>query len=544
MTELSRVDPSVHGVDGAKVVEFLDACAAAGIELHSLMLLKHGAVVAEGWWAPYSPTTPHLLYSLSKSFASVAAGIAESEGLLAMDDTLAAHLPEAADYGTATIADALRMSVGHLRDPILDPRRELDIPDDASLRRLLADYAPERPAGEIFTYDQLATFAVAKIVERRSGQSLIDYLRPRVLEPLGAHEAKWYGGDANPGFTGLYLNTESIAAFGQLLLQHGEWRGEQLVPREWLARATSIQMPNDAAHRFPPGRPVEPDSALGYGYQFWMSTHGYHAGGAYSQLALVLPDSDAVLAITASTALGQPLLDAIWSYIVPALDGAPEGEHGAEADARLRARLAHLSVAPPVAGIANLAGLQGKATLGLAATEIVALDPDGASPEWMAAAAHAPQWGAEFQQALAALHAAPHPLTDPESRDVAGIVFTRTDADPSLPGSGFGGVGGRDLPEVTSVTLQQATLGVTIDGEEHSLPVAADRWLPGSLGGGIPVPFATRGGWAPDGRFEAELRMIEGPHVGYLTLDPRTSRMTFTWREPTLAGPSLVGYRA
>ncbi|MFT4233611.1 MAG: serine hydrolase domain-containing protein, partial [Microbacterium sp.] len=351
MGRLPRASASSCDVDGERVIAFLDAVRDARIELHSVMLMRHGSVVAEGWWEPYDADTPHLLYSLSKSFASVAAGIAESEGLLAMDDLLSAHLPEAASYGTATIADALRMSVGHLLDPVLDPSNDAPVLTDGDLRALLAGYAPERAPGEIFTYDQLATFAVTKIVEQAAGCSLIDYLRPRVLDPLGASEAKWYGGETNPGFTGLYLCTESIASFGQLLLQRGQWQGEQLVPEAWLATATSTQMLNDSAHRFPPGQPVETDSGLGYGYQFWMSQHGYHAGGAYSQLCLVLPEQDAVVAITASTQQGQAMLDAIWAHLIPALEGGGD----AAADERLAARLTGLREPAPVAGLPALA---------------------------------------------------------------------------------------------------------------------------------------------------------------------------------------------
>ncbi|MDR2378448.1 MAG: serine hydrolase, partial [Bifidobacteriaceae bacterium] len=392
MTLLARRSPSSQGVDAKKVAAFLDAVAASGIELHSFMLLRHGAVVAEGWWAPYDRATPQLIYSMSKSFTAVAAGIAEGEGLLGMSDRLADRLPEATAYGEATIADALRMSVGHLRDPGLDPSDQDFSMDDAALRRSLRAYPPERGPGEVFTYDQLATFAVAKIVESATGAGLLDYLRPRLFEPIGASEARWFGGRANPGFSGLYLRTESIAAFGQVLLQGGAWRGRQLVPAAWCRQATRTQMPNDAEHRFPPGQAVEPDSARGYGYQFWMGEHGYAAGGAYGQTCLVMPKFEAVVAITAATIAGQRLFDLLWEHLVPAFgDGTTSGAD----DAALAERLQGLSVAPPVAGLATRVQAQALAFLGLAATAVAARDGSETPPAWLAAAGRAGRWAAE-----------------------------------------------------------------------------------------------------------------------------------------------------
>lgn len=545
MTVLPRRTPRTAGVDANGIARFLDEVSHGGIELHSCMIVRHGAVVFEHWWAPYDPQTPHLLYSLSKSFTAVAAGIAEAEGLLTMDDLLSDHLDETAHYGEATIADALRMSVGHLFDPVLDPTIEDPEMTDVALRATLRGYTPERNPGTVFTYDQLATFAVAKIVETRSGTSLIEYLRPRLLTPLGAVEAKWYGGEANPGLTGLYLRTESIATFGQLLLQEGEWRGEQLIPREWLRRATTTRMQNDSAHRFPPGLPVDRDSGLGYGYQFWIGDHGYHAGGAYSQLCLVLPGSDAVVAITASTQAGQALLDAVWEHLLPALTAeVADDEATTAADDNLTARFAADTVVPPFAGISNVAAHTAKATLGqLAAfTNVVRGGPP--SDLWRSAADRTDEWTARALEARAVATAASVPLTDPAGRDVSTVTFTRAARDDSLPRTRFGGLGDIDLPELTSVRLSGHVLALTLERGTARLAVAHDRWERAELPGAIPIPFTTRGGWAADGRFEAELRMIEGPHAGYLLLDPASGEFTFIWREPTLAGRGLAGYRA
>src|SRR5919112_6727613 len=95
VTSLARSTPAAQQVDPAAVLSLLDALEARpDIEMHSLMVVRHGHVVAEGWWAPYSADRPQLLYSLSKSFTSTAAAFAQSEGLLDLDDTVVSHFGE------------------------------------------------------------------------------------------------------------------------------------------------------------------------------------------------------------------------------------------------------------------------------------------------------------------------------------------------------------------------------------------------------------------------------------------------------------------
>ena len=94
-TDLPRSAPESQGIDPRGMTAFLDAMEAApDIELHSLMVLRHGRLVAEGWWSPYAPELPHLLYSLSKSFASTALGLMVDEGLVDLDATVLSYFPE------------------------------------------------------------------------------------------------------------------------------------------------------------------------------------------------------------------------------------------------------------------------------------------------------------------------------------------------------------------------------------------------------------------------------------------------------------------
>lgn len=531
---LPRAVPSSTGTAAAGVHAFLDALERAHAEVHSLMIVRHGSVIAEGWWHPYTPETPRMLYSLSKSFTAMAVGIAQDEGLLDIRDRLADHLPQASGYGTATIRDALRMSTGHLMDVVLDPSGGEELVTEQWLLGMLERYLPERAPGEVFTYDQLATFALAKIVERVSGQLLIDYLRPRLLDPIGATEATWVDlGGGGLGFSGLFLATESIAAFGQLLLQRGEWEGRQLVSARWIDEATAVQMPNDSEHRYPPEQPVDTDGRLGYGYQFWASQHGYRADGAYGQFCIVLPEHDAVIALTASTLLTQPVLDAVWATVVPAFDlGGTDAD-----DATLKERLARLSVPAPIAGLPEVAAALAQASLSGVAAALIAIG--GSEQRWGALAAEAPMLASQAQDATARVWSARVPLSMPDGSSPP-LRFTRT----PVPARGmvrFGGIGGSDLPELDGVRLEGHELVLETGQGEVRSRIHPDHFESARIHG---IPFVLRGGLAPWGHVEVELRMVQTPHVGYLSLQPSDQTFSFTWREPTLHGRGLHGYAA
>ncbi len=321
---LPRSTPSDQGVSSTGIGAFLDTMdTAPDIELHSLMLLRHGQVLAEGWWAPYAADQVHLLYSLSKSFTSTAAGLAAAEGLLSFDDPVISYFPELADEVThpwtrsMQIRHLAAMATGHHEDTL---ERATRIDRTEPVRGFLA-LDPDAEPGSVFAYNNGATYTLGAIVQRATGQPLTDYLRPRLLDPLGIEQAYWHThpGDRELGFSGFHLTTESIAHFGQLYLDQGVWQGAELLPEGWVAEASRQHTPN-------PAEP-NPDWQQGYGYQFWRSRHGYRGDGAYGQFCLVLPEQDAVLVTTAQTENMQGILDAVWEHLLPAFTtGTPEGD--------------------------------------------------------------------------------------------------------------------------------------------------------------------------------------------------------------------------
>lgn len=347
-TTFSRTTPSARDIDARGVLAFVDALESTpGVEPHSLMLLRHGQVVAQGWWQPYAADRVHLLYSLSKSFTAAAVGIAVREGLIDLDATALSYFPELDAEITdersrrIRVRHLLAMASGH-REETLDRARAADPTN--TVRGLLLTPPDEEP-GSVFAYNQPCTYTLAGIVRRVSGGSLVEYLRPRLLDPLGIDDLAWRRDEtgAELGFSGCYAPTSAIAALGQLYLQRGVWDGERILDEDWVAAATTTQVEN-------PGE-ENPDWSQGYGFQFWMARHGFRGDGAYGQFCVVLPEQDVVLAITGQSLDMQAVLDAAWQHLLPAVGGPSD----AAADTALEARLASLGL-PAVRG-GSLQGL-------------------------------------------------------------------------------------------------------------------------------------------------------------------------------------------
>jgi CubicO group peptidase (beta-lactamase class C family) len=286
--------------------------------IDSVMVLRHGTVVAERWWPPASPTEQHVLWSVSKSFTSTAVGLAIEDGRFTLNDRVVDLLPdevpdEASDHLTAmTVRNLLTMTSGHATESLPDDDR--DRVEDWS-RRVLAQPVPFTP-GDRFVYDSGSTYLLSAIVQRYTGENLLRYLTPRLLAPLGISGSTWelspQGIDA--GGWGLTAKTEDVAGFGQLYLQHGEWNGEQLISADWVAEATRTQVPTQA-------EPERPDWAQGYGYLFWRCRHGaFRADGKDGQFCIILPEADVVVAMTADLTDMQGELDLVWDYLLPAIE--------------------------------------------------------------------------------------------------------------------------------------------------------------------------------------------------------------------------------
>ncbi len=340
---LPRSSPEAESVSSTGLLAFLDAVDETIRDLHSFMLLRHGRVVAEGWWAPYAPEHPHNLFSLSKSFTATAIGLAIASGRLAVDDFVVSLLPDDCPTNVSEPLAALRvrhlltMTSGH--DPA-DDGRMFGQSEGNWAKGFLDQPMIHRP-GTRFFYENGASYALSAIVQQVTGMTTLAYLQRHLFEPLDIDNATWTAcpRGINTGFTGLSLTTEAIARFGQLYLQKGLWQGQRLLSAAWVEAATKHQVAN--------GTNPDVDEEQGYGYQFWRIRHGaYQGGGAFGQFCEVWPDQEVVLAITGGKEGMEIIQDLIWEHLLPAMATTPLPEDS-QAQWVLSKKLANLSIALP-----------------------------------------------------------------------------------------------------------------------------------------------------------------------------------------------------
>lgn len=346
-------EPEAQGVSSAGIDSFLNAVSRSKNEFHSFIFLRHGKAIAQGWWNPYAPDLRHSLYSCSKSFTSTAVGFAVSEKLLSVNDKVisffSGSLPDSVKTYLAalTVKDLLTMSVG--QDP--DPTAQLAFSSDNWVKDFLALPIKSTP-GSKFLYNSMATYMLSAIVQKVTGQKEVEYLKPRLFDPLGIKGIDWEANTqgVNTGGWGLRVKTEDLAKMGQLYLQKGMWNGKQILPKAWVEEATTFKI--DQAPGVSQSKKDSSDWMQGYCYQFWRCRHNaFRADGAFGQYIIVMPDLDAVIAITSETPDMQDELNLVWKYLLPAMHQAalPSDQ---SAEKNLKEHLAALSL-PPLSNSIN-----------------------------------------------------------------------------------------------------------------------------------------------------------------------------------------------
>ena len=313
----------------AKAMEgFFQAAADDSMDIHSVMIVRDGSVIYSHWQSEGVDSVPHVLHSVSKTFTATAVGLAIADGKMALTDKVIDYFPdklpaEVSDNLKAMIVrDLLTMSCGHDVEPSFrgDPEQDW-------ATAFLAHPVVHEP-GTFYLYNSLGTYMLSAIVQQVTGEKVVDYLTPRLFEPLHIDKPRWEESPQgiNCGGWGLYLNTEDLAKMGQLLLQKGEWNGQQLIPAEWVAEMSKKQVES-----INPGTRMEEAEAKGmtketsdwmqgYGYQMWRCRPGcFRADGARGQYIIVVPDKNAVIAITSNVEDLQGELNLVWTRILPVL---------------------------------------------------------------------------------------------------------------------------------------------------------------------------------------------------------------------------------
>ena len=317
---LPLTTPEGAGIPSAAVVRFLGRLEAKRLCMHSVLMLRRGELAVEAYWRPYDRRSLHRLYSTSKSVVAVAVGLLVGEGRVRLDDPIAAYFPDKAPpdlhayVAQATIRDLLMMATPHKYGHCTYTRSDPDWAD--TFFRTPPTHLP----GKIFSYDTTATVMLSILVRRVTGEEFLDYLRPRLLDPLGISREAWCVetpcGHAWGG-SGVLFTARDLAKFARFCLRRGRAGGRQIVPEAYLAAATSRQIDSAVANS-------DPEHQFGYGFQFWRTRHnGFACRGMGSQLAVCLPDHDFILVTLGDTQANPSgcalIYDALWEEILPSL---------------------------------------------------------------------------------------------------------------------------------------------------------------------------------------------------------------------------------
>jgi len=306
--------PEEAGISSAVLAEMMQGIIDQKLETHSIMVIRRGKVAYEQFRAPYAPWVPHVMFSVSKSVTACAIGFCVAEGLLNVDDPVVKHVPELRleendpHIGQLTVHHLLAMCSG----------KEVNILADKTKKQWIKDFAEAKwtyPPGEGWTYSNDNIYMLSVIVQRVSGQCMVDFLMPRLFEPLGIPRPFWEndGHGHEAGGWGLYFTTESMAKFILCYTQGGMFEGKQVIPAEWVTACGAKQVQQDED-------PDDPLGCQGYGYCFWQNEipNSYRADGVFSQFGLIFPEYDACIVTTGGEIFTRKTLNALFKY-VPAM---------------------------------------------------------------------------------------------------------------------------------------------------------------------------------------------------------------------------------
>lgn len=335
---LPRSTPEAQGVPSQVILDFLGDVAGANLEMHSFMLMRRGQVIAEGWWWPYQPPRIHMTHSLTKSVTAAGVGLAIDEGRFGLDDRVVSFFPDRVPADASnnlramTVHDLLTMQAGHDHETSGSLWRPIKT---SWVDEFFKIPVPLKP-GTVFKYTSAASFMLSAIVSRTTGQKLSDYLRPRFLDPLGIDTLSWDVGPEgiSTGGNGLSWTTDASLKLGAVHAANGRWNGQQLLSEKWVRAATTRQ---------------SGDSEDDYGYQWWMGPgRSYYALGLFTQLSMVFPEEEAVLAVFSAINGSSKLKPHIFRHFPAAFGSAPLPPSPLAAD--LRRRTGELRLLKPLSG--------------------------------------------------------------------------------------------------------------------------------------------------------------------------------------------------
>lgn len=320
MFEFENIQPEKCGIPAGAIQEFEEKLKEHQIRMHGYLMLSGNGILAEKYWKPYRMNTNHRMYSITKSFTALAVGLLVKQGKVSLSDNICAYFPEKLPQNGVhpwcaemTIEDMLTMRTCHSSTTF---KRYGGGDWTESFFRVKPDHVP----GTVFSYDTSSSHVLSALVEKLSGETMLDYMRREVLNKLGFSKGAYMIKDpsgVSQGGSGLMCTLRDVARVAWLCNHAGVLEGEELIPKEFMKQATSNQVPTDL-------QPVL-DERCGYGYFFWMPRKkGFVMYGLGGQLAVCFPESDFCL-ITMADTIGNPtglqsIYDSFYEKVYPYLE--------------------------------------------------------------------------------------------------------------------------------------------------------------------------------------------------------------------------------
>lgn len=299
MSYFEKATPEACGVSSESIINFVEALCQglSDQETHSFLLLRHGKLLCEGYFAPYNKETEHTLFSVSKSFTSIAIGFLIEEGKIKLDDYIYTYFPELItpdineENKKIKIHDLLSMSFGQEGGAVHEAQKRKDLSS-----AMLYDFfyrKKEIECGVKFRYDAFGTYMLAALVRKLTGMNVVEYLMPKLFEPLDIPQPLYQKDSIgnNIGYTGMRMRARDLAKVGYVYLNGGRWNGAQLIPEGWVKLATQKHISTE-------GCKTGIDWEQGYCYQFWKGRFNTtRLCGAHGQMCVIMPDYDAIFVI-------------------------------------------------------------------------------------------------------------------------------------------------------------------------------------------------------------------------------------------------------
>ncbi len=307
--EFERCTPEEAGIDSMAIKAFIDEINEKQLGLQSFTIVKDSKICCQCFWKPYGPEWPHNLYSMSKSVTSTAVGFAMDEGLIHLDDKVADYFPE---YSNAKHPQNQKLTIRMLLTMHSD--KLITVLDEKGNRDWIKDYfaapfmaSPDRR----FNYISENTFMLSAIITKVTGMPMIDYLYPRIFEPLGIEKPFWEedGKGNNAAGWGLYMKSGDLAKFFYPYINEGKWiDGTQIIPVEWVHEATKKQVDSVKDGYI--------DNMCGYGYQFWRNqdNESFRADGLMGQRCFMYPKHNALVVLNSGQSEDYKIMKVFWKH--------------------------------------------------------------------------------------------------------------------------------------------------------------------------------------------------------------------------------------